>query len=126
MITSPLEAALARLWSTALRVNDVGRSDDFLLLGGDSPGFASLIARVNTLFGVDLKIESLSQDSMTVAGMARVIGAVRSGAAAERQRTSGSTRPTLIPRRQRRSRTSLGYPEMNVVSRRPVSGRPHL
>ena len=100
MITSPLEAALARLWSTNLRVNDVGRNDDFLSLGGDSSGFASLIASVNTLFGVDLKIESLSQDAMTVAEMARVIAAGRLRAAADKQSTNGSTRPTLIPRRQ--------------------------
>ena len=95
MITSPLEAALARLWSRILRVNDVGRNDDFLSLGGDSPGFTSLIASVNTLFGVDLKIESLPQDAMTVAGMARAIASVRSGAAADKQ-----SRPTVIPRRQ--------------------------
>ena len=67
MTISSLEAALARLWSRTLRVNDVGRNDDFLSLGGDRPGLDSLIASVNSLFGVDLKIESLPQDAMTVA-----------------------------------------------------------
>ena len=38
VITSPVEAALARLWSRILRVNDVGRNEDFLSLGGDRPG----------------------------------------------------------------------------------------
>ena len=97
MITSPLEAALARLWSRTLRVNDVGRNDDFLSLGGDRPGLDSLIASVNSLFGVDLKIESLPQDAMTVAGMARAIVEIRSRAAADKQ---SATRPTVIPRRQ--------------------------
>ena len=97
MITSRLEAALARLWSRTLRVNDVGRDDDFLLLGGDRAGLASLIASVNSLFRVDLRIESLPQDAMTVAGMARAIVAVRSGAAADKQSAS---RPTVISRRQ--------------------------
>ena len=75
MITSPLEAALARLWSRILRVNDVGRNDDFLSLGGDRAGLAALIASINSLFRVDLRIESLPQDAMTIAGMARVITA---------------------------------------------------
>ena len=97
MITSPLEAALARLWSRTLRVNDVGRNDDFLSLGGDRPGLDSLIASVNSLFGVDLKIESLPQDAMTVAGMARAIVEIRLRAAADKQ---SATRPTVIPRRQ--------------------------
>ena len=97
MITSPLEAALARLWLRILRVNDVGRNDDFLLLGGDRADLVSLIASVNSLFRVDLKIESLPQDAMTVAGMARAIVALRSGATADKQ---SSTRPTVIPRRR--------------------------
>ena len=97
MITSPLEAALARLWSRILRVNNVGRNDDFLLLGGDRSGLASLITSVNSLFRVDLKIESLPQDALTVAGMARAIASVRSAAAVDKQ---SSTRPTVIPRRQ--------------------------
>jgi amino acid adenylation domain-containing protein len=97
VITSPLEAALARLWSRILEVNDVDRNDDFLLLGGDRAGLAALIASVNSLFRVDLKIESLPQDAMTVAGMARAIVAIRSHAAADKQ---SATRPTVISRRQ--------------------------
>ena len=95
--TTALEAALARLWSRTLGVNDVDRNDDFLLLGGDRAGLAALIATVNSLFRVDLKIESLPQDAMTVAGMARAIVAVRSDAAADKQ---SPTRPTAIPHRQ--------------------------
>ena len=95
--TSPLEAALARLWSRTLGITDVGRNDDFLLLGGDRPRFASLVASVNSLFRVDLENESLPQDATTVAGMARAIVAVRSDATAGKQ---SSTRPTVISRRQ--------------------------
>jgi amino acid adenylation domain-containing protein len=95
--TSPLEAALARLWSRLLRVSHVDRDDDFLLLGGNRADLDSLIASVNSLFRVDLKIESLPQDAVTVAGMARAIIAARSGAAADEQIP---TCPTVIPRRQ--------------------------
>jgi hypothetical protein len=67
------------------------------LLGGDRAGLAALIASINSLFRVDLKIESLPQNAMTVAGMARAIVAIRSRAAADNQ---SATRPTVIPRRQ--------------------------
>jgi amino acid adenylation domain-containing protein len=92
-----LEAALARLWSRILGIIDIGTDDDFFLLGGDRPGLDSLIASVNSLFRVDLNIESLSQDAITVAGMARAIVAVRSRAAADKQ---SETHPTVIARRQ--------------------------
>jgi len=94
---SSLEAALARLWSRTLRINDIGSNDNFLSLGGDRSGLDSLIASVNSLFRVDLKIESLPQDAMTVAGMARAIVEIRLRAAADKQ---SATRPTVIARRQ--------------------------
>ena len=72
-IASPLEAELAGLWASVLQVRSVGPDDDFMLLGGDSLRFASLIASVKSLFGVDLPIEFLFRDAATVASMARVI-----------------------------------------------------
>lgn len=88
-MASPLEAALAGLWAAALQVKTVGRNHDFLTLGGDSLGFTSLLTSVNTLFGVSLKIELLSGDDATVAGMAQTIEANRARSAADERRTHG-------------------------------------
>jgi acyl carrier protein len=88
-MASPLEAALAGLWAAALQVKTVRRDHDFLTLGGDSLGFTSLLTSVNALFGVSLKIALLSGDDATVAGMAQVIEADQSRAAADEQSTHG-------------------------------------
>lgn len=109
-MASPLEAALAGLWAAALQVKTVRRDDNFLTLGGDSLGFTSLLTSVNTLFGVSLKIELLSGDDATVAGMAQAIAADQSRAAADEQGTKGphgARLPTAIPRRQAHQMTYL-------------------
>ncbi len=74
---SPLEAALARLWSTALRGRAAGRDDNFFLLGGDSLSGAQLLLRVNAAFGVELQIKDLFGEAATIAGMARAIAGNR-------------------------------------------------
>ena len=43
---SPLEGAIAGLWSSLLKVDAVGRDDDFFLLGGDSLRGTQLIAHL--------------------------------------------------------------------------------
>jgi acyl-CoA synthetase (AMP-forming)/AMP-acid ligase II len=78
---SPLEAALAGLWSTVLQVASVGANDDFFLLGGDSLRGARLLTSVKTVFGVELTIRALFGEAATVAGMARAIEDARAGVA---------------------------------------------
>src|SRR5262245_7409454 len=78
---SPMEAALAGLWASVLQVEHVPQGEDFFSLGGNSTAFASLIASVKVLFGVDLKIESLCGDAATVERMALEIEAARAEAA---------------------------------------------
>ena len=75
---SPLEAALAALWVSVLQVRSVGPDDNFFVLGGDSLSGARLLASVKAVFGVDLSLQSLFQNAVTVAGMARAIEAARS------------------------------------------------
>ena len=98
---SPLEAALAALWSSLLQVAQVGRDDDFFLLGGDSLRGMQLIAHLKAIYGVELSIQTLFGNAATVAGMARAIDGIRAGerepvrrsVAANRQATDGGIRP---------------------------------
>ncbi len=64
---SPLEVALANLWSFMLQLSSVGVQDDFFLLGGDSLRGTQLLTSVKGQF----------DNAATVAGMARAIEAVR-------------------------------------------------
>lgn len=65
---SPLEVALANLWSFMLQLSSVGVQDDFFLLGGDSLRGTQLLTSVKG---------QLFDNAATVAGMARAIEAVR-------------------------------------------------
>jgi acyl-CoA synthetase (AMP-forming)/AMP-acid ligase II/acyl carrier protein len=76
---SPLQAGLARLWASVLRVRRVGPDDDFFILGGDSLSGARLLVGVKSVFGVNLSLQLLFQDAATVSGMARAIEVARSG-----------------------------------------------
>lgn len=53
-VATPTEAQLARIWSTLLRITDVGTTDNFFELGGHSLLVAEMIDRVQHDFGVDL------------------------------------------------------------------------
>lgn len=70
---SPLEVALARLWSTTFGGRAIGRDDNFFLLGGDSLSGARLLLRVKDVFGLELPIKDLFGEAATIAGMARAI-----------------------------------------------------
>jgi len=101
---SPLEAALAGLWSSLLHVAEVGRDDDFFLRGGDSLRGTQLLAHVKALFGVDIPIQSLFGEAATVAGMARAIEAIRAGESTADRRSAvalgQAAEPALRPRRR--------------------------
>jgi hypothetical protein len=55
----PVEIVLARLWAEILRVQSVGRRDDFFVLGGHSLRMVQLRSQVGDLFGVDVPLASL-------------------------------------------------------------------
>jgi hypothetical protein len=65
-----IESQLARIWSTILNVDRVGRRDGFFALGGHSLLAAQIIARTQDAFDVLLPIRILFDDG-TVATMAR-------------------------------------------------------
>ncbi len=64
---SPLEVALAGLWSFILQLSNIGMQDDFFLLGGDSLRGTRLLTSVKAQF----------DNAATVAGMARAIETAR-------------------------------------------------
>jgi FkbM family methyltransferase len=61
-VTAPLtetEQALAAVWAELLKVEHIGRTDDFFDLGGDSLLAIRAVARIRDVFGVDLQTRSL-------------------------------------------------------------------
>jgi oxalate---CoA ligase len=74
---SPLEAALAGLWSGLLRRNDIRSCDDFGQLGGDAGLAARLVEQVREVFGVELPPGAVEEDADTLAGMAARIERAR-------------------------------------------------
>ena len=74
---SPLEAALAGLWSGLLRRNDIRSCDDFRQLGGDAGLAARLVEQVREVFGVELPPGAVEEDAGTLAGMAARIERAR-------------------------------------------------
>jgi acyl carrier protein len=77
---TPMEEALARIWSESLAMAPIGTTDDFFAFGGHSLMATRILARVRTEFGVELSLTDLFK-MPTIAGMASEIverSAVRS------------------------------------------------
>jgi amino acid adenylation domain-containing protein len=56
---TPIEAAMARIWSEVLRVETVGVEDDFFALGGHSLLAVQIVSRVRATLGIDLPVRAL-------------------------------------------------------------------
>jgi amino acid adenylation domain-containing protein len=69
---TPLEGALAAIWSDVLAVDAVGVGDDFLELGGDSLRAMEVVTRVRTRCGMDMPLAALFA-TPTVADMAMAV-----------------------------------------------------
>jgi oxalate---CoA ligase len=67
-----LEAAVAEIWSSVLRVDRVGVDEPFLELGGDSILAGRVAARVSKRFAIELSLTSLFA-APTVAAMAAIV-----------------------------------------------------
>ncbi len=89
---SPLETALAGLWSRALGLASPGRDDNFFMLGGDSLRGTQLLDEVSAVFGVAIPVAALFDDAGTIAAMARRIDT-------ERARRTAPAGVLTIPRR---------------------------
>jgi acyl-CoA synthetase (AMP-forming)/AMP-acid ligase II/acyl carrier protein len=67
-----VEEVVARIWGDLLRVDQVGSSDNFFALGGDSLQATQLVAQVRVRFEVELPLTTIFREP-TVAGQALVI-----------------------------------------------------
>jgi acyl carrier protein len=68
----PLERVLAGIWSEVLKINPVGRHDDFIELGGDSLLSLQVVSRIRTALQVEVPLRALF-DQPTVAGLAETL-----------------------------------------------------
>jgi amino acid adenylation domain-containing protein len=75
-LLSPVEELLADLWRRVLKVDRVGRHDDFFALGGHSLLATQLLSRIRETFQVDLPLRSLFEET-TLEGLARRIASAR-------------------------------------------------
>ncbi|RVD74022.1 MAG: amino acid adenylation domain-containing protein [Mesorhizobium sp.] len=70
------EKTLAALWCDLLKVESIGRDDNFFGLGGQSLLVMRAVSRMQKTFGVDVQLRNLFERP-TVAGLAEMIDAMR-------------------------------------------------
>ncbi|GAA3194218.1 phosphopantetheine-binding protein [Actinocorallia longicatena] len=70
---TPTEAAVTRLWAELLEAEPKSRDADFFELGGQSLTLLRFVARVQDAYGVELPVEMLFAEDLTVAVAARAI-----------------------------------------------------
>lgn len=69
---TPFEAEVLSIWRRVLNTRQIGVSDDFLALGGNSIQAARVLMQINERFGMSLQINDIFTTS-TVAAMANLI-----------------------------------------------------
>jgi acyl carrier protein len=70
---TPLEHALAQMWTGLLGLERIGINDDFMHLGGHSLLLMQLLSRVHQKYHVILPLRELFTINLTIADLARVI-----------------------------------------------------
>ncbi len=95
--TDEVEAGVAEIWGRLLRIQRVGRADDFFLLGGQSLIATQMISRVWERFGVELSIDPIFTHT-TVEEFSHVVrAAIAGGGKADRLALTRVVRPAQIP-----------------------------
>ena len=66
---SDTEKRIAAIWAEVLRIDRIGRHDNFFTLGGHSLLATQVVSRMSTAFGIELPLRRLFE-SPTVASLA--------------------------------------------------------
>jgi amino acid adenylation domain-containing protein len=87
------EAAVAAIWADLLRVERVGRNENFFSLGGHSLSAVKLLSRINEQFGINLKLPSLFGSPT----LAKLSGLVESNGNAKAEDEPAAEPPRMFP-----------------------------
>ena len=132
-LTQPLtetEQAIAAIWAELLKVEHVGRQDDFFDLGGDSLMAIRAVSRVRDLFGVDIHTRTLFENP-TVGDLSAVLADAKGSGVGD---TPGITRraqdgPCALSFAQQQlwflDQLAPGSPAYNIVDVIRLSGTYH-
>lgn len=99
------EKSIANIWSEILRLNNIGREDNFFDLGGHSLLATRTISRIRTVFGVEVPLRSLFE-APTIRGLSRLIEVLVN------ERNDESV-PPLVPA-QRDGKMPLSYAQQRL------------
>jgi amino acid adenylation domain-containing protein len=102
---TPIEDLVAAIWVDLLRLDRVGREDDFFALGGHSLLATRLMSRLRQDLGVDLPLRELFE-SPTLAGLARQVE--------EHLRAAGSSPAPALVRAPRPERLPLSFAQQRL------------
>ncbi|RNF82345.1 non-ribosomal peptide synthetase [Montanilutibacter psychrotolerans] len=111
------EHAVLAVWRDVLGRADLGVDDDFFAVGGDSLLTLPLVFKLHAALGVDVPLPSVFA-TPTIAGLARTIDQLRSGAPVAAFDLSGEVRlpDDIDPRHARLPATSRATPRSVLVT----------
>ncbi|WP_394829003.1 amino acid adenylation domain-containing protein [Pendulispora albinea] len=104
------ERAIAAQWQELLGRKEIGRASGFFALGGHSLSAIQAIARVNTVFGVEVPLRALFERP-TLAGFADLVATLVTDAPREAERVPGEAR---IPKARRDARIPLSFAQQQL------------
>jgi acyl carrier protein len=119
-----VEKKLAGIWQELLKLESVGSDQNFFELGGHSLLALQVMARIRSIFEVELPVRSLFEES-TIAGLAAEVE--------KAQKLGLKARPPILPRRSRTPAASaeallaeldnLSAPELQTLLQRVLDGK---
>jgi acyl carrier protein len=73
---TPYESAIAEIWKEVLKQDRIGRTDNFLALGGDSILATRVVSRIRDTFSVEISLLSFF-NTQSVADLAQLVGQIQ-------------------------------------------------